>query len=54
MAGPTLWNRLPVDVRKAASLGKLKFVLRLHLFMVVYDCMGFLFNDMLIKDASWG
>ena len=34
VAAPTLWNRLPADIRNASSLENFKSVLKTHLFKV--------------------
>ena len=36
VAAPTLWNRLPADVRNASSLENLKSILKTHLFKVAF------------------
>ena len=36
VAAPTLWNRLPADIRNASSLENLKSVLKTHLFKVAF------------------
>ena len=36
VAAPTLWNRLPADIRNASSLGNYKSGLKTHLFNVAF------------------
>ena len=37
VAAPTLWNRLPADIRNASSLERFKSVLEIHLFNVTFS-----------------
>ena len=36
VAAPTLWNRLPANIRNASSLGNFKSLLKTHLFKVAF------------------
>jgi hypothetical protein len=36
VAAPTLWNRLPANIRNASSLGKVETLLKTHLFKVAF------------------
>ena len=36
VAAPTLWNRLPENIRNASSLETFKSVLKMHLFKVAF------------------
>ena len=36
VAAPTLWNRLPANIRNASTLGNFKSLLKTHLFKVAF------------------
>jgi len=36
VAAPTLWNKLPADIRNASSLENFKSVLKTHMFRVAF------------------
>ena len=36
VAAPTLWNKLPANIRNASSLGNFKSLLKTHLFNVTF------------------
>ena len=37
VAAPTLWNRLPANIRNVLSLEKFKSLLKTHLFKVAFS-----------------
>ena len=48
VAAPTLWNRVPADIRNASSLEKFKSVLKTNLVKVAFTDNLFLFFKSLI------
>ena len=44
VAAPTLWNKLPANIRNASPLENFKSLLKTHLFKVAFTDKIFFFN----------
>ena len=51
IAGPRLWNELPVSFRKAADINALKRQLRAHIFKKAYLLKLFYFIEKLVNNS---
>ena len=56
IAAPTLWNRLPTNIRNASSLGTFKSLLKTHLFRVASQINKYylLNHYRVFTDSIWG